>query len=390
MGNEVMKKALMNASVASMIYKFNMNNIEILEELGYQVDVACNFGKENPISQEQIDGFKNILKEKHIKCFDTSCPRDIFAVGKICKAYKQLKKIAYEGNYDLVHTQSPIGGVICRLAFRKARKKGTKVIYQAHGFHFYKGAPLINWLVFYPIEKICSRFTDILITINREDYKLAQDKFGAKKVEYVPGIGLDISKFKSDETKRQLKRQELRLGDNDMVLFSVGELNENKNHGVVIRALAQLRKEISLNHVKYLICGQGELKEKLKLLIEELGLKDNVRLMGFRTDVKEIFDAVDLFVFPSHREGLPVALMEAMASGKTVICSNIRGNVDLIDERKGGFFFESKDVESVVKALKKVVNSDFVSIGHYNREKIKDFDSAKVKNIIKEIYEAVI
>src|SRR5699024_9702226 len=103
-----------------------------------------------------------------------------------------LQKLANSESYDIVHTQSPIGGALCRLAFRKNRKRGTKIIYQAHGFHFYKGGPISNWIFFYPIEKVCSYFTDTLITINHEDYELAKKKFHAKEVVYVPGVGIDL------------------------------------------------------------------------------------------------------------------------------------------------------------------------------------------------------
>lgn len=386
-----MKKALMNASVASMIYKFNMNNIDILEKLGYQVDVACNFGKENPISQKEISDFRKKLKEKSIKVYETTCPRSILAVKNMWTAYKQLKTIADNENYELVHTQSPIGGVVCRLAFKKARKKGTKVIYQAHGFHFYKGAPLLNWLLFYPIEKFCSRFTDVLITINKEDYEIAKKKFHAKRVEYVPGVGLDLSRFNHSERSRYEKRIELGIKDLDTVFLSVGELNENKNHEAVIKALAQLNGDKSLDSVKYLICGQGEKKDTLEKLAEELGLKDIVRFLGFRTDVSEIYEAADVFVFPSFREGLSVALMEAMCCGLPVLCSSIRGNTDLID-KNGGILFAPDKSEEIVNALKCILNNEQEkksTMGLYNKNKIKHFDLNTVKDAINTVYGSI-
>lgn len=327
-----MKKALMNASVASMIYQFNMNNIAILKELGYRVDVACNFGKENPISEKEIFDFREILKEKQIKIIETVCPRSILAVGKMIATYRQLRECAGKEHYDLVHTQSPIGGVVCRLAFRKARKHGTKVIYQAHGFHFYKGAPIINWLIFYPIEALCSYFTDVLITINQEDYKLAKRKLHAKKTVYVPGVGLDMSKFHQTKVQRDEKRTELGITSDEFVFLSVGELNENKNHATVIRALGNLKKETDITNIKYLICGKGDNKKTLETLIRELDLSGQVKLLGFRKDVSDIYKVSDAFVFPSFREGLSMALMEAMCCGLPVACSSIRGNVDLIDE----------------------------------------------------------
>lgn len=197
-----MKKALMNASVASMIYQFNMNNIDILEELGYQVDVACNFGKENPMKETEIAKFKKNLIDRGIKIIETDCPRNPFAFRKLLSTYKQLKNLADTETYDLIHTQSPIGGALCRLAFCKARKKGTRVIYTAHGFHFYKGAPLKNWFIYYPIEKICSYMTDVLITINKEDYERAKRRLHARKTAYIPGVGINVKKIQEGVSVR--------------------------------------------------------------------------------------------------------------------------------------------------------------------------------------------
>ena len=376
----------MNASVASMIYKFNMNNIQILQDMEYQVDVACNFGKENPISQEQIENFRKILKQKKIKVYETSCPRSVFAIGNMIKSYKQLKKIADEGQYDLVHTQSPIGGVICRLAFRKARKRGTKVIYTAHGFHFYKGAPIINWLIFYPIEKICSYFTDVLITINQEDYQLAKRKFHAKKVEYVPGVGINLEKFNQGNIDKSKKRKELEITDSELVFLSVGELSARKNHQVVIRALAEMIDKHDIENFKYFICGQGEKKDELEKTVYDLGLKNNVKFLGFRSDISEILEVTDVFVFPSYSEGLPVALMEAMACGKPCVVSRIRGNTELID-KNGGMLFEPNSVGECEEALKNIISSDYQKEGIYNRNKIKNFGKEVVDSAMKRIYE---
>lgn len=395
-----MKKALMNASVASMIYKFNMSNIEILESLGYQVDVACNFGKENPISQEQIADFKNILNRKDIRIFETTCPRSVIAIGKMIKAYKQLKKIAETEEYELVHTQSPIGGVVCRLAFRKERKNNTKVIYQAHGFHFYKGAPIQNWLIFYPIEKFCSRFTDVLITINKEDYELAKKRMKAKKVVYVPGVGIDLKAYSKvpNQIKDAKQEENLQLRQNigcqadDILLFSVGELNVNKNHSTVIRALGALNaKGVCDKQVHYAIAGSGELLENLKKLAKECEIENTVHFLGYRTDVKDWYEISDVFVFPSYREGLSVSLMEAMASGNPVIASRIRGNTDLIDEQ-GGYLFAPDNVMECEQKIEEALdsNEELKQKGFYNCNKIRQFDKRIVENTMQQIYEAAV
>ena len=243
--------------------------------------------------------------------------------------------------------------MLTRLAAREARKKGTKVIYTAHGFHFFKGAPLINWILFYPVEKFCARFTDVLITINQEDYKRAQ-KFKAGKVEYIPGVGIDTKKFSEVVVDKSAKRKELGVPVDAFLVLSVGELNKNKNHDTVIKAIAKLNNP----NVYYVICGQGTLENYLKDLINELGLEKQVKLLGYRRDIAEISKTSDIFVFPSFREGLSVALMEAMALGLPVVCSKIRGNVDLIEDGKGGYLVEPDDVEGFINAIRRIINEN--------------------------------
>ena len=207
-----------------------------------------------------------------------------------------------ENKYAFIHCHNPISGIISRLA---AKKSNTKIIYTAHGFHFYKGAPVKNWILFYPIEKLCSLYTDVLITINKEDYKLAKNKFYARKIVYIPGIGIDISKFQNVQINKDELKKELGLPKEGFILLSVGELNKNKNHSVVIKALSELgRKDIH-----YIIAGVGSLKNELEKLAIEKNIEDQVHFLGYRTDIDKIYQIADVFVFPSYREGLSVALM---------------------------------------------------------------------------------
>ena len=181
-----------------------------------------------------------------------------------------------KNGYTLMHCHSPIGSVVARIAACNARKKGMKVIYTAHGFHFYKGAPKKNWLVFYPIEKMCSKLTDVLITINQEDYIFAKKHMKAKKIEYIPGVGIDIKKFNNGEFDRAAKRKELGLDADDIMLLSVGELNQNKNHEVIIKAIGALENQ----NIHYFIAGKGDKEELLKKLAEQKNVK--LHLLGRR------------------------------------------------------------------------------------------------------------
>lgn len=386
-----MKKALVLASVASMIDQFNMPNIRLMIELGYKVDVATNFIEGSTCSDEKIAALKQTLDRMGVNCYQIDFSRNILKVNQNLRAYKQTRKLIKKNNYDLIHSHSPIGGLLSRIAARDMRTspnrgKGTKVIYTAHGFHFFKGAPLLNWVLFYPIEKISSRWTDVLVTITHEDYKLAQNKMSAKEVVYIPGVGIDTKVFLPDASTtkvRNTKREDIGIKDGDIMLLSVGELNKNKNHEVILRAMAALGNK----NVHYFIAGRGILKDYLETLADELGLKDQLHLLGFRTDVKDLFKAADIFVHPSFREGLSVAVMEAMASALPVICTEIRGNTDLIDAGKGGYLFGPNDVDSAVWALKQMIEiNDIKAYGQYNAEKAKGLDVKVVMDTMKKIY----
>lgn len=375
-----MKKALIYSSVASMIDQFNRDNIQILKKLGYEVEVACNFEKGNTINREQINKLKRDLEESGVKWHHIAIPRNLNSLKEIWASYSLSKQIIDNGDFNLIHFHSPIGAAIGRMAARKSRKKGTKIIYTAHGFHFFKGSPLLNWLMYYPLEFSLSRYTDALITINHEDYQRAKS-FKAKKVEYVPGIGIDTKEIKQLKVCPDKKRTELGI-QNELLLLSIGELNKNKNHKMILSALSSINKPF-----KYVICGQGDELSDLTALAQKLNLKDKVLFLGYRNDVKEILKIADIYCFPSKREGLSVALMEAMAAGLPCLVSNIRGNNDLIDT-KGGLLFDLDSPIEVKQGLEYLIESksERKKMGEYNLKKIEKFDKEIVNIEMKRIY----
>ena len=324
-----MKHALIIASVASHIKQFCMNDAHILQEMGYIVDVCANFQSGNAIDEAAIKAFEKILTDEGINHYQINFTRNIKNIGKMHRSYKELAKLLSSHSYDLIHCHTPIAGFLARFCAKKYRKTGTKVLYTAHGFHFFKGAPKKNWLLYYPAEKLCAKWTDVLITINQEDYALAKAKIHPGKVEYIPGVGVDLNKFhpeKYSEEEIAITRKQLGLKDGQKMLLSVGELTPRKNHELVIKALGSMQD----SNLQYFICGCGELQDYLTSFIEALGLKENVHLLGYRTDVDLLYACADLFVFPSKQEGLPVALMEAIASGTPSIASDVRGNNELL------------------------------------------------------------
>lgn len=304
---------------------------------------------------------------------------------KNIKAYKQVCKLINELSIDYIHCNTPIGGVIGRLAGSKYKVK--KVIYQAHGFHFYTGAPIKNWLIYYPIEKWLAHKTDALITINKEDYQRAEHKFKLRnngKVYYVPGVGIDLSNFNLSNQIRIQKRKELRVDEKDVALISAGELNENKNNKVVIEAISKIKNK----NVHYFLCGIGPCEKELKDLANRLGIERQIHFLGYRNDVKELYQGADLFVMPSYREGLSRSIMEAMASGLPCIVSKIRGNIDLINDFGGYTCNPNRSIE-FSEALDSLINDSEkrISMGKYNQNKICDFSIDKVSLLIKNIYE---
>ena len=376
------KRALMYASVASMLQQFNMENIRLLLEQGYVVDVACNLEFGSTITPEKIAAMKAELESLGVRVIHIPIPRKITAIGGIITSFRMSRQLMTQGEYSLIHCHSPIGGVLCRLANRFSGRYGkAKMIYTAHGFHFFKGAPLANWLIFYPLEWFCSRYTDTLITINHEDHDLAARQFRAGQVAYVPGIGVDLEKYRPDSAGRAEKLAELGLNGADTILVSVGELSVRKNHEVVLRALARAQDP----HYQYLICGLGPLKEQLDRLVEELGISDRVHFLGYRNDIAQILNIADIYVFPSLQEGLPVALMESMAAGKAAACSRIRGNTDLI-EAKGGVLFDPRSVDDCADAIDKLLSADYRQMGRFNLEKIRGFSRETVEKQMADLY----
>lgn len=374
-----MQKVLIVASVASMIDLFNMPNIEILRETGCDVHVAANFQQGSIYSTEGIERFIKRLDTLNIPYFHIDFPRNPLNVVKLIKASFQLKSLLSKHHYSFIHSQTPTGGFCGRLV---AYITKTKVIYAAHGFHFFKGAPAKNWALFYPIEYFLAKFTDILIVTNQEDYEMAR-KFKAKKVIYVPGVGVDTAFFSDLPRERTINRQKLCLKDDEIALLSIGELTKRKNHEVVIRALSCLKND----KVRYFICGLGLLDGYLKTLVSELNLENRVIFLGYRRDLPELFSAADIFIFPSLQEGLPVALMQAMAAGLPVNCSKIRGHTDLIEDKKGGYLV-LPDKSSFLSGLNQLLanREKWYEMGTINRKVIRDFDKSHVQSIMQEIY----
>lgn len=364
------KKVLILSTVARQFYLFEKYNIPLLKELGYEVHCAAN---------NKISDMKKIEK-LNIKFHLISIERNPFSLKNL-KAFLELNKLLKQEKFNLIHCHSPVGGVLGRLIGWKFK---IKTIYTAHGFHFYKGAPIINWLVYYPIEKFLSKFTDILITINKEDYKRAKT-FYAKNIEYVPGVGIDVKKIQSVKVDKEQKRKELGISMKDTVLLSVGELNNNKNHIIPIKALAEIKNK----NIFYLIAGNGPLKNYLQKEIKKLRLENQVKLLGYRDDIYELDNISDIFIFPSKREGLGLASLEAMASGLPIVASEIHGIKDYTQNEVTGYCIKKINVKGFKEGIEKLIENKKLrlKIGKQNIKIAEKYDIENIKKIMRNIYQ---
>ena len=364
-----MKKVLFTATVDSHILHFHIPYLKLFKENGYEVHVATNGDEEIPYCDV-----------KHKISFE----RSPFKLNNL-KAIKELKKVIDKEQFEIIHCHTPMGSVVTRIAAMKARKNGTRVIYTAHGFHFYKGAPILNWCLFYPIEKWLSAYTDTLITINREDYELAKRKFKkCKDIQYVPGVGIDENKFNvnMDENEKKILKKSLGLKEDDFVLTCVARLDKNKNQGFLIEVERELLKKYKNIHL--LLVGpdelNGEYQEQAK------NIKGNVHFLGFRKDISKILEITDVSLSSSSREGLPVNILEAICIGIPVVATNCRGNRDLITNGENGYLIEINDKENFVKTVESIYLNKANLMIEKSKQEAKKYTLTNILEEMKKIY----
>lgn len=365
-----MKKVLLVASVQSHICQFHKPLVKMLHENECEVHVAAhdNLNLKPGLKLDFVD-----------KVYEVPFVRNPFKKENIA-VYKKIKKIIEEGNYDVIHCNTPIASVLTRMAARKSRKKGTKVVYTAHGFHFYKGSSIKNWIIYYPVELLMSLITDLIITINKEDFKRAKG-FRTAKVAYIPGVGVDTLKFRNAEKKDIHK--EYSIPEDAFVILSVGELFPRKNHRVMLEVMNELKEY----PIYYVICGNGILENELRNMCFEYGISSKVIFAGYRRDIPQLMKDCNLFAFPSIREGLGLAGIEAMAAGLPVVSSNMNGILDYMENGKTGYVCSPYNVQEFRESILKLYNDRQLceEIKKYNIIKAQEFD---VKESVKAIQDA--
>lgn len=332
------KKILFTASIAKHLLRFHLPYLQWFKEQGYEVHIACEGDEEVPFTDKK---------------WAVPFVRSPFSKGHV-EAYKILKEVIDREAYCLIHCHTPMASIVTRLAAKEARRTGTKVLYTAHGFHFYNGAPLINWLTYHPVELFTSGYADAIITINSEDY-LRISKKGAKKTNYflIPGIGVNNKKFNivSQEEKNKLRNLK-GFSQQDFIAIYAAEFIERKNHKFIIEAIVNHKE--AFPNLKILFCGRGALKDKIEFLVKQNKLESTVYFMGFRNDIDELFKMSDLGISSSKQEGLGLNLIEEMMCGLPIIASEDRGHKEIVQSGKNGYLYQQNNKKAFIAYLKKV------------------------------------
>ncbi len=370
--NASKRRVLFCATVDFHFKKFHLPTLKWFQETGWEVHVAA-FGHD-PLPHVDVQ-------------YDIMIDRSPFRTKNI-KGYQELKAIIENNEFQLIHCHTPMGGVLTRLAARQARKQGTKVLYTAHGFHFCKGSPMKNWLIYYPIEKWLARYTDGLITINEEDFNLARNrKFRSKQILKVNGVGVDTTIFKPISNKEKLfLRSSFGFDPEDVLLFYAAEFNANKNQKLIIEALGHIRDEVP--NVQLLFAGSGQLMEACQDLASELGLSKQVHFLGYQDDVLPYLHLSDIAVASSLREGLPVNIMEAMACGLPIVATDNRGHRELVVNEENGYLIENRDPKHMaLKMLDLILEKETrKQMGEVSRALMKKFSLDQIRMDLKRIY----
>lgn len=377
-----MKKVLFITTISGFLQQFEMNDVHILQKAGYEVHYATNFN--NPIYEVNIDDLKRMGIVLHQIDIQKS-PRRLL---ENTKALRQLKVLMKREKFRIIHCHNPMGGVLGRLA-AASHGEGAYVIYTAHGFHFYQGAPVKNWLLYYTAERLLARRTDMVITINREDY-IRAGKFHLRKngrVEWIHGVGVDSRRFQPKPKLRKQKRKELGIPENSFHIVTAAELNSNKNQKVIIEALADLKNK----EICYSICGKGDNAENLERLIREYHLEQQVRLLGYRRDMEEILQTADCFAFPSIREGLGIAAVEALCCGIPLIASDNRGTREYARDGYNSIICRADQPADFKEAIQRMYSDTEYHnlLSSHCRETAEKFSVEAVGKIMEGIYESV-
>lgn len=360
--------------------RFALPLMERLRDEGFEVEAMA-----------QADGTEARLQEAGFQVHDWNAGHT-FNPLRIIRARRELKAFLRERDYDIIHTHCSFGGIIGNPV---ARKHARTVIYTQHGFYVHEGLnPLMRaaWLT---VEKVGLRHADHVICVSRAEQELART-LGVgppEKFVHVPGAGIEIARFSLNEddrrSGRRRVREELGLAEDDFVLLTVSRLTWDKGYREMIDAVRMLRE--TGHEFVLLAAGSGKDEEGIRRAIEDAGVSDVFRLLGWRDDVIDLYCAADVFVFASHREGLPIAPIEAMASGLPVVVSDIPGCREEIEHERSGLLFATGEAGALVACLEQVLrDSDLRErLAQAARRRAQRFDIVNVLDRQVELYRQV-
>lgn len=386
-----MKKALIVTHVSGFLIKFCMNDVEILQKMGYEVHYASNRNEKGYLYEETQ------LSEHNIIFHHVDIVKSPYMFRMNYHALKQLIQIVNEEDIQLIHCHTPVGGMLGRLAGRFCSlEKKPKVIYTAHGFHFFKGAPLLNNTIFYTVEKLLAFFTDTLVVINEEDYRSARKlhlKRGGR-VYKMPGVGIDRQKFlPAEEEEKRSIRKKFQIPQDAFLVLSVGELNENKNHKVILDVIQKIKKREEetgrRENIYYGICGDGFFRDEIRDYARKLGISSKVFFWGYCSEIRQYYAMADLTIFPSIREGLGMAGIESLAMGIPVLAADNRGTREYMVNGKNGFVYDHKDADGFLRGIYSIKNmdpEDLQQMKKYCQGSVEKFDTKYARQILEKVY----
>lgn len=365
-------KILYVTNITRTVNTFFIPHMNMLVDEGYNVDCACKIDGEIKLDKKNIN--------KKINFYNVPFTRNPLNFKNII-AFLKLYSLQKKNKYDFIHVHTPIAAVYTRLL--KRFFPSIKMIYTAHGYHFYKNSSKLSWIIYYNIEKYLSKYTDVLITINNEDYEISKN-FKCNKLIKMHGVGVDFSEFKCINENEKIKiRKSIGLEEDDFVIIMVGEHNKNKNQIQLIRTIRSIQD--SYPKIKAIFIGDGELIEKNKLYIKKNNVK-NANILGFRKDVSELINISDILCSLSYREGLPKNIIEGLACGKVIIASNIRGNNELVEDGENGYLVNGDNLKEKIVDLYNLDKMYFKKMEEKSKEFSRKYDINNILEELKKVY----
>lgn len=331
-----MPAVLFTASTWSHIAHFHRPYLRAFRALGWQVHVACG-GAFLSISEANA-------------CFQVPFEKKMTAPANF-RAQARLRALMTEHRYDLVITHTSLAAFFTRLAAASVRPRPA-VANVAHGYLFDDGTPLVKKTVLASAERLTAPWTDLLLTMNDYDTRFARQHHLGRRVEQIPGMGVDFSRFPEiSPQERQALRRKQGIAPDAFVLLYAAEFSKRKNQLTLLRAMPLLPERVVLA-----LPGQGTLLNECRRLAQGLGLADRVIFPGYCADMAPWYALADCAVSASRSEGLPFNIMEAMHASLPVVATAVKGHTDLVVSDHTGFLFPYGDEAAFTAAVKQLLS----------------------------------